>query len=92
MPIRRKLDPRKRSAPFCGVPPRCLSIADVNCTTKAKEDASELLQKKEELEKEKKLVEELVLEKEIALQKRINIIGNYVHESVPLSNNEVSQS
>lgn len=73
------------------MPCRWSLIADMYCITKAKEDTSELLQKKEELEKEKRLVEELVLEKEIALQKRINVIGNYVHESVPLSNNEVSQ-
>lgn len=67
-------------------------IAGLDSITKAKEDVSDLLQKKLELEKEKRVVEELVLEKEIALQKRIKIIGNYVHESVPLSNNEVSQT
>ncbi|MCJ1426516.1 Cytosolic seryl-tRNA synthetase [Sticta canariensis] len=61
---------------------------EIGSKKKAKEDASELLQKKVDLEKEKKLVEELVLEKEVALQKRVKIIGNYVHESVPLSNNE----
>lgn len=66
-------------------------IPDIDCITKAKEDASELLQKKVELEKEKRLLEELVLKKEIALHERINTIGNYVHESVPLSNTEVSQ-
>lgn len=49
----------------------------------------ELLQKKLDLEKEKKGIEELVLEKDIALQKRIKTIGNYVHDTVPLSNNEV---
>lgn len=56
---------------------------------KAKEDASDLLQKKVELEKEKKAQEELVLEKEFALQKKLKTIGNYVHDSVPVSNTEV---
>ena len=55
----------------------------------AKEDASELLQKKAEMEKEKKVLEESASEKEAALQKRIKTIGNYVHDSVPISNNEV---
>ncbi len=54
-----------------------------------KEDASELLQTKIELEKQKKALEESVLEKETALQKQIKTVGNYVDDSVPLSNNEV---
>lgn len=54
-----------------------------------KEDASELLQKKADLEKEKKVLEESASEKEAALQKKIRTIGNYVHDSVPISNNEV---
>lgn len=44
-----------------------------------------------ELEREKKVIEEKVLEKETALQKKIKTIGNYVHESVPLSNDEVGE-
>lgn len=55
----------------------------------AKEDASKLLQKKADLEKEKKVLEESASEKEAALQKKIRTIGNYVHDSVPTSNNEV---
>lgn len=35
-------------------------------------------------------VEELATVKEIALQKKLRTIGNYVHDSVPVSNNEVS--
>ena len=54
-----------------------------------KEDANELLQKKLDLEKEKKILEESALEKDALLQKRIKTIGNYVHDSVPVSNNEV---
>lgn len=56
---------------------------------KAKEDASDLVQKKIDLEKEKKAQEESVLEKEFALQKKLKTIGNYVHNSVPVSNTEV---
>ena len=41
------------------------------------------------MEKEKKVLEESASEKEAALQKKIKTIGNYVHDSVPISNNEV---
>ena len=54
-----------------------------------KEDANELIQKKLDLEREKKILEESALEKDALLQKRIKTIGNYVHDSVPVSNNEV---
>ncbi len=59
---------------------------------KAKEDATDLLQKKVDLEKDKKILEESVSEKEMALQKKLKTIGNYVHNSVPVSNNEVRTS
>jgi seryl-tRNA synthetase len=55
----------------------------------AKQDASELLQRKADLERQKKALEDLVVEKDIALQKKIKTIGNYVHDSVPVSNDEV---
>lgn len=55
----------------------------------AKGDANELLQKKAGLEKEKKLLEDSAIEKDALLQRRIKTIGNYVHDSVPVSNNEV---
>lgn len=35
------------------------------------------------------MLEESATEKEAALQKKIKTIGNYVHDSVPISNNEV---
>jgi len=54
----------------------------------AKEDASELLLKKGELEKEKKMLEDSALTKEVALSRKIKVIGNYVHDSVPIHNNE----
>jgi seryl-tRNA synthetase len=58
----------------------------------AKQDASELLQRKADLEREKKALEDLVVEKDAALQKKIKTIGNYVHDSVPVSNDEVRQT
>ncbi|KAL9611314.1 MAG: hypothetical protein Q9167_004038 [Letrouitia subvulpina] len=53
-----------------------------------KEDASQLIQEKESLQREKKKVEDSVLEKERALRKTIKTIGNYVHDSVPISKSE----
>ncbi len=43
-----------------------------------------------DLEKEKKRLEEAAAEKEVALLKKVSTIGNYVHDTVPVSNNEVS--
>jgi seryl-tRNA synthetase len=48
------------------------------------------LQQKADLEKEKKRLEEVAAEKEAALLKKVSTIGNYVHDTVPVSNNEVS--
>lgn len=47
------------------------------------------MQKKVELEKEKKALDDSALEKEIVLQRKLKTIGNYVHDSVPVSNTEV---
>lgn len=55
----------------------------------AKEDAAELMAQKAELEKEKKTLIESAAEKDIALKKKIGTIGNIVHDSVPISDNEV---
>ena len=55
----------------------------------AKEDASELLAKKIVLEKEKRELEAIADEKEKEVQATVGTVGNYVHESVPVSNNEV---
>ena len=55
----------------------------------AKENADILLKQKAELEKEMKSFEDLVPPKENALQKKLKSIGNYVHDSVPISDNEV---
>lgn len=59
---------------------------------KANEDAAELLQKKVKLEAEKKVLEDSAKEKDAMLQKKLKTVGNYVHDSVPISNNEVSCS
>ncbi|KAI4254086.1 MAG: hypothetical protein LQ352_003305 [Teloschistes flavicans] len=55
---------------------------------KAKEDADNLVKIKGDLQDQKKGIEESALEKEAALQRKIKTIGNYVHDSVPISNNE----
>jgi seryl-tRNA synthetase len=55
----------------------------------AKQSADELLQKKVELEKEKKRIETEATEKEKLRDRKCKTIGNYVHESVPINDNEV---
>jgi len=54
-----------------------------------KEDASELLERKVDLERQKKEAEDLAIAKEAQRDKKIKTIGNYVHDTVPVSNNEV---
>jgi seryl-tRNA synthetase len=41
------------------------------------------------LEKEKKDLIDLAKQKELVLKKKISTIGNLVHDSVPVNNNEV---
>ena len=55
----------------------------------AKESADDLLKRKAELEKEMKSFEDIVPPKEHALHKKLKTIGNYVHDSVPVSDDEV---
>ena len=57
---------------------------------KAKEDAGDLLKQKEALQKDKAAQEALAVEKLQALHLKAKTVGNYVHESVPISNDEVS--
>jgi len=52
------------------------------------EEFKKLMAEKDRLEKEKKEMEEQAEKKYVALTKKAKSIGNYVHESVPLSNNE----
>lgn len=59
---------------------------------KAKEDADDLMKQKVVLEKEKKSLIESAAEKEVTLKKKIGTIGNIVHDSVPVNNDEVFQT
>ncbi|KAF3273153.1 Cytosolic seryl-tRNA synthetase [Orbilia oligospora] len=55
---------------------------------KAKEDATEFLQLKISLEKEKKELEVIAKQAEADLNRKLSTIGNFVHDSVPVSDNE----
>jgi seryl-tRNA synthetase len=48
------------------------------------------LKRKAELEEERKAVSNAAIEKDLSLQKKLKTIGNIVHDSVPVENNEVS--
>ncbi|KAK4987469.1 Cytosolic seryl-tRNA synthetase [Elasticomyces elasticus] len=61
---------------------------EIGQVKKAKGDATELLQKKKDLEQRKKELEDTAAGKLLALNSLVKTIGNYVHESVPISNNE----
>ncbi|KAI0167055.1 seryl-tRNA synthetase [Hypoxylon sp. FL1284] len=67
-------------------------INDVNkqigAKKKAKENADELLQQKAAFDKEKKDLLDLAAQKDIALKAKVKTIGNIVHDSVPVSDNE----
>jgi seryl-tRNA synthetase len=56
---------------------------------KAKENADDLMKQKVDLEKEKKALIDSAAEKDLALKKKIGTIGNIVHDSVPVNDNEV---
>lgn len=55
---------------------------------KAKENADDLLKKKVELQNDKKAQEDVAAEKLVKLLQKVKSIGNYVHDSVPVSNDE----
>ncbi|XMA12405.1 hypothetical protein WAI453_005196 [Rhynchosporium graminicola] len=55
---------------------------------KAKEDAADLMKLKTDLEKEKKSLVDSAAEKDVILRKKIGTIGNYVHDSVTVEQNE----
>ncbi|KAK6521596.1 Cytosolic seryl-tRNA synthetase [Arthrobotrys conoides] len=55
---------------------------------KAKEDATEFLELKISLEKEKKELEVIAKQAEADLNRKLSTIGNFVHDSVPVSDNE----
>ena len=56
---------------------------------KTKSDATKQLEQKAELEREKKQIGDLASEKEKQRDRKIKTIGNYVHDSVHVSDNEV---
>ena len=64
-------------------------LKEIGAKKKAKEDATALLEERATLEKEKKALEDSAAEKEAILLRKVKTIGNYVHESVPVSDNEV---
>ncbi|KAH6889230.1 hypothetical protein B0T10DRAFT_48873 [Thelonectria olida] len=61
---------------------------EIGLKKRAKEDATELLQKKEELTKQKKKQEEVAAAKNVELRAKARTVGNYVHDSVKVSDNE----
>lgn len=61
----------------------------ISVVSQAKENADVLMGQKGELEKEKKALIDSAAEKDVALRKKISTIGNFVHDSVPISDNEV---
>ncbi|KAI1943831.1 Cytosolic seryl-tRNA synthetase [Ophidiomyces ophidiicola] len=61
---------------------------EIGMKKKNKEDASDLLEQKVKLEQDKKAQEDLAVEKEKLRDRKLKTIGNYVHDSVPISNNE----
>ncbi|OTA78845.1 hypothetical protein M434DRAFT_402175 [Hypoxylon sp. CO27-5] len=60
----------------------------IGAKKKAKENADELLQQRADLDKEKKALLDLAAQKDIALKAKVNTVGNIVHDSVPVSDNE----
>ena len=66
-----------------------LNQKDIGLRRKNKENADGLMEKKVQFEKEKKELEQIASDKETELKRKVTNIGNLVHESVPVSNNEV---
>ncbi|KAL4787757.1 hypothetical protein BJX76DRAFT_317517 [Aspergillus varians] len=67
-------------------------LKEIGKKKKNKEDASGLIEDKVTLEGRRKEAEEVALQKEGLRDKKIRTIGNYVHDSVPVSNNEDDNS
>lgn len=63
-------------------------LKDIGMKKKNKDDATELLEQKAGLEKSKKDAEDFAVQKETQRDMKLRSIGNYVHESVPVSNDE----
>ncbi|CBF77842.1 hypothetical protein AN8867.2 [Aspergillus nidulans FGSC A4] len=67
-------------------------LREIGKKKKNKEDATSLLEEKAKLESQRKEAESVALQKEDLRDKKIRTIGNYVHDSVPVSNNEDDNS
>ncbi|KAL4753850.1 hypothetical protein BDW72DRAFT_168135 [Aspergillus terricola var. indicus] len=67
-------------------------LKEIGKKKKNKEDATSLLEEKAELESQRKEAEGIALQKEDLRDKKIRTIGNYVHDSVPISSNEDDNS
>jgi seryl-tRNA synthetase len=65
---------------------------DIGKRMKAKEDATELLAQKAKLTTEKQALEDRAAAENVALLAKIKTIGNYVHESVPVGNDEANNA
>ncbi|KAL8790873.1 MAG: hypothetical protein Q9195_006145 [Heterodermia aff. obscurata] len=65
-----------------------INVTQKEIGAKRKADATDLLLQKASLEKEKKGLEESAIQKQAALDKKLKTIGNYVHDSVPVSKTE----
>lgn len=61
----------------------------IGAKKKAKENADDLMKQKIELDKEKKSLVDSAAEKDTVLKKKVATVGNLVHDSVPVNNNEV---
>lgn len=61
---------------------------EIGLKKKNKENADDLLQQKTDLQKQKKDEEEAVALKQVVLRKKVGLVGNYVADSVPVSDNE----
>ncbi|KAI0157489.1 hypothetical protein GGR57DRAFT_462055 [Xylariaceae sp. FL1272] len=60
----------------------------IGAKKKAKENADDLLKERADLDTQHKAMLESAAEKEATMMKKLNTIGNFVHESVPVSDNE----
>lgn len=66
-----------------------LNQKEIGVKRKNKESADDLMEKKTQFEKEKKDLEVVAADKEVELKRKVMSIGNLVHDSVPISDNEV---
>lgn len=65
--------------------------AEIGQKFKAKEDASELVTKRDQMNKDIENFEKNIKDFELELKRALTKIGNLVHDSVPVSKDEVIQ-